>query len=74
MSEKKYLRTKKEEISTVLCKLDKGMTIKLTFYSNGHYIEVENIFDKINYPYHYLVVGGNKIYFDDIYDISIILP
>lgn len=71
---KEISEDKKEEISTVLCKLDKGMTIKVTFYSNGHYIEVENIFDKINYPYHYLVVGGNKIFFDDIYDISIILP
>ena len=32
---------RKEEISSVLCKLEKDMVINLTFYSAGHYYEVE---------------------------------
>ena len=39
---------RKEEISSVLCKLEKGMVINLTFYSAGHYYEVEGVFEKIN--------------------------
>lgn len=63
---------RKEEISSVLCKLEKGMVINLTFYSAGHYYEVEGVFEKINFPYHYLIVNQQKIFFDDIYEICMV--
>ena len=68
----KRTRVERKEISSVLCKLEKGMGIKLTFYSAGHYYEVEGVFEKINFPYHYLIVNQQKIFFDDIYEICIV--
>ena len=42
------------------------------FYSVGHYYEVEGVVLNINPPYHYLVIGQQKIFFDDIYEICIV--
>lgn len=62
----------KEDISSVLMKINRGSKIKLKFYSIGHYYEIEGDIVKIDIIYHYLVIGQQKIFFDDIYEISIV--
>ena len=69
---KELSEERKEEISAVLCKINKGTTVMVQFYSVGHYYEVEGVVLNINLPYHYLVIGQQKIFFDDIYEICIV--
>ena len=62
----------KDAISNVLCRVKKGTEIRVNYYKNGHYIIVEGIVTKISQVYHWLKVVDTQIYFDDIYEISIV--
>lgn len=61
-----------EELSLVLSKIQKGTTILMTFYRTGHYYELQGKVDGINTIYKYLLIGEEKVFFDDIYTITIV--
>ena len=69
---KELSEERQEEISSVLCKINKGTTVKVEFYSCGHYYKEEGLVLCINFPYHYLIIGQEKIFVDDIYEICIV--
>lgn len=62
----------KDAISNVLCRVKKGAEIRVKYYKNGHYLIVEGMVTKISQVYHWLKVVDTRIYFDDIYEISIV--
>lgn len=62
----------KDAISNVLCRVKKGAEIRVKYYKNGHYLIVEGMVTKISQVYHWLKVVDSQIYFDDIYEISIV--
>ncbi len=60
------------EISETISRVVKGCTIDVTFYLNGHYVEVVDKVVKIQTTAKFLQLGTTKIYFDDIYKIEIV--
>lgn len=62
----------KDAISNVLCRVKKGTEIRAKYYKNGHYLIVDGMVTKISQVYHWLKVVDTQIYFDDIYEISIV--
>ena len=63
---------KKEEVSKTLVRVDKRTVVRINFYLNGHYIDIEGTVAKNNVVYHYLTIGQKKIFYDDIYQIDIV--
>ena len=69
--QKKELTEEKEiELSLKIATLKKGDNIVVTFYYNGHYIDLCGQVQSINTAYKYIEIGGNKISFLDIFEIS----
>lgn len=62
----------KEELSLTLRKIERRTRVRLKFYSIGHYYDIEGDVANIDFIYHYLIIGQQKIFFDDIYDIEIV--
>lgn len=60
------------KLSELLSKLDKGMQIWIFYYKAFHDVETEGKITKIDFIYRYMVLGNEKIHFDDIYDLKII--
>ena len=58
-----------EKLSADLLKLRKNARVRLVFYRNGHYRDMEGDVVEVNYTYHYIKMGNEKIFFDDIYEI-----
>lgn len=61
-----------EEISSKLRQIQKGTKIALTFYYNGHYVDLEGTVSNIDGIYKYLAIGEEKIFFENIYKLKII--
>ncbi|MBE7059513.1 MAG: YolD-like family protein [Ruminococcaceae bacterium] len=62
-----------EELSKKLAETEKGMYIKLVYYSEGDYISCEGLVSRIDKIGRSLTVVKNKIAFDDIYEICRII-
>lgn len=58
-----------EKLSVDLLKLRKNARVRLVFYRNGHYLDMEGDVVEVNFTYHYIKIGNEKIFFDDIYEI-----
>lgn len=61
-----------EELSSVLSRIYKGSQIQMTFYRTGHYYDLRGTVDNINIVYKYILIGEEKIFFDDIYSLSLV--
>lgn len=67
-----------ERISEVLCRIEKGSKVFISFYSWFHDWEAEGMITEINRPYRFLRIRGlgsneeEQIFFDDLYDIQVI--
>lgn len=61
-----------EKISRTLTRLRQGSKISISFYDKGHYIAIEGYVDEVNQIYEYLKMGNEKIFFEDIYKLSVI--
>ena len=61
-----------EELSAELSRLYKGCKITMTFYRAGHYYELTGSVSNINIIYKYLLIGEEKVFFDDIYSLSLV--
>lgn len=59
------------EISSVLAKIERGMLVTVNHYHAYHEVISKGAVDRIDKVYQYLIVGTEKIFFDDIYDIKI---
>ena len=78
--EKEKMRTEKrelseedaEDLSRRLSKLERGMGISVLFYKNGYYLEKRGKIEEFNAVYRYMKLGGERIFFDDIYKLGFI--
>ena len=78
--EERHLRVSKhgiseedqEQISEVLCRVEKGSKVFLSYYSNFHDVEKEGIVSDINRPLQFFRVDEEKILFIDLYSIRVI--
>jgi hypothetical protein len=61
-----------EELSAVISRLYKGSQINMTFYRAGHYYELTGTISNVNIIYKYLLIGEEKVFFDDIYSLSLV--
>ena len=61
-----------EQISEVLCRVEKGSKVFLSYYSNFHDMEKEGIVAGINRPLQFFRVDEEKILFVDLYSIRVI--
>ena len=59
-------------ISDELNKVQVGSFIRINFFMNGHYIDLEGVVEKLDTLYRYLMIGQRKIFYSDIHDIKII--
>ena len=62
---------KAEEISKELIKIQKGSNVEIVFYRNGRYYELTGYVFAKNNTYKYLIIGEEKITYDDIYELKI---
>ncbi len=71
--EKKQLDEEQQQhLNAQLQRLSVGTKASIVFYMRGHYLEVRGTVTKINLPLRHIVIGEQKLLFDDIYDIEII--
>lgn len=61
-----------EKLDRMLKKLERGMIIRVTYYSAGYYIDVEGAVAAVDRIYGFIKIGDGKIHFDDLYDIMIL--
>lgn len=61
-----------ERLSSTLNKIEKGKTVRATYYEKGYYIDVQGVVNAIDRTFKYIIIGDGKIYFDDLYELKII--
>lgn len=61
-----------EQLSKTLNKIEKGKTVRATYYNEGYYIDVQGVVSAIDRTFKYIVIGEGKIYFDDLYKLKIV--
>lgn len=60
-----------EIISEELIKMRKGSKIEIVFYREGRYYALQGIVAAKNDVYRYLIIGEEKISYNDIYEIKV---
>ena len=60
----------KEKISNKLIQIKKGMIIKIIYFENDEYIELEGIVSSIDFVYKTIKIVKKEILFTDILDIK----
>lgn len=61
----------KDKLSKQIIKIKKGMIVKIIFFENEEYIELEGIVSKIDFTYKKIVIVKKEINFNDILKINI---
>ena len=61
-----------ERLSKTLNIIEKGKTVRATYYNEGYYIDVQGVVSSIDRTFRYIVIGEGKIFFDDLYELKII--
>ncbi len=70
--EKKELSEEQSnELSNLLSIIKNGDNITLTFFYKGRYVNVCAVVSKINHVEKFLLLNGQKILFEDVYDVEI---
>ena len=59
-------------ISDELSRVQVGSCVRINFFMNGHYIDLEGVVEKLDTLHRYLMIGQRKIFYSDIHDIRII--
>lgn len=67
-----FSEDRKEELSQILSRINRDTEVIVTFYRKGHYYELQGQVLAMNTVYQYLLIGELKIFFEDIYSLSII--
>ena len=79
-TEEHHARVEKREIteearernSAVFLRLKKGNRARALYYGHFHERTQEDIVSYINIPYKYFLLGEEKIFFEDVYEIEIV--
>ena len=71
VAKKEVSEERAEEISKELIKVQKGSNVEIVFYRNGYYYELKGCVFAKNDTYRYLIIGEEKIAYDDIYEIKV---
>ena len=71
VAKKEVSEERAEEISRELIKIQKGSNVEVIFYRSGSYYELTGCVFAKNDTYKYLIIGEEKIAYDDIYDIKV---
>ncbi len=61
-----------EELSKALARIEKGSRIVVNFYYSGHYLKLEGTVASKNDTARYLIMGTERIYYDDILEIQFV--
>lgn len=61
-----------DELSRILQRIQRHSRVRLTFFKNGHYIDLEGDVSNIDEIYRFITIGSQKIFFDDIYSLNIV--
>ena len=61
----------KAKLSLILQKLEKGASVTVTFYRNGHYITFSGQVNEKNLPFKYITIDNNKIFFEDVFELHL---
>ena len=61
-----------DELSRSLNRIEPHSTVKIIFYSKGHYIELEGTVLEKDIVYRFIKIGNERIYFDDILKIELL--
>ena len=59
-----------EELSRRLAKVQRGDEVSVSFFKNGYYLEKNGKIEEFNAVFKYMKIGGEKIFFDDIYRLE----
>lgn len=76
--EEKYSRVERREcgedalalLSSEITRLERGDQVKILYYHSFHEVEKVGFVEKIDMVYRYIIVAGEKIIFDDIYEMK----
>ena len=68
--EERRSREEKRELPEDMI-IERGMLVTVNHYHAYHEVISKGAVDRIDKVYQYLIVGTEKIFFDDIYDIKI---
>ena len=61
---------KAAELSEKMKLVERGMMVKVLYYSDGEYVSVEGIVSKIDLDFRKLIVVKTEISLDDIWDVE----
>ena len=61
---------KAAELSEKMKLVERGMMVKVLYYSDGEYVSVEGIVSKIDLDFRKLIVVKTEINLDDIWDVE----
>ena len=61
-----------EELSRALSTVGAYSTVRIEFYSHGHYLDLEGLVKEKDSVFRFLKIGNEKIYFDDILRLRVI--
>lgn len=59
-----------EALSIEITRLVRGDKIKILYYHSFHEVEKIGTVDKIDMVYRYIILAGERIVFDDIYELK----
>ena len=76
--EEKYSRVERRERgedalalwSSEITRLECGDRVKILYYHSFHEVEKTGLVEKVDMVYRYIIVAGEKIVFDDIYEMK----
>lgn len=60
------------ELTLEVSKLERGDKIEVLYYHAFHELSRTGVVEKIDTVYHYILLDGVKISFDDIYELKIV--
>lgn len=63
---------RQQNISNELLKVKKGSIVRVEYYFDEHYFNIEGKVSVLNVPFKYLIVNDNKILFSDLYDLKVV--
>lgn len=78
--EERHLRVEKRELSeeaaarlsAAINKVQKGTVVWAEYYRAFHEVTLQGKVNKIDTVYRYLIIGEERIYFDDLYKLKIV--
>lgn len=61
-----------QKISRELQKIERGVTVKLTYYEHGFCLKLQGEIESVDFVNRVLKIGNGKIFFEDILDLEVV--